>query len=82
MDKKFTPAELREFAEKGGTVYAYLYQCVSGRRDMGPVKAIEVEKATNYRIRRWDLCPNKWHKFWPHLIGKKGAPSPKQPEAA
>lgn len=35
---------------------------------------MRVEKATNGKLRRWDLCPGNWHKIWPEFIGKKGAP--------
>jgi DNA-binding transcriptional regulator YdaS (Cro superfamily) len=76
MSKQLTPSERAALAELGKTDPAYLYQCLTGRRNMGPVEAVRVEKATKGKLRRWDLCPGNWHLIWPELIGKKGAPTP------
>ena len=74
MRNPLTPAERVRLAELGKTDPAYLYQCLTGRRNMGPVEAVRVERDTKRALRRWDLCPGNWHKIWPELIGKKGAP--------
>ena len=76
MRKQLSPSERVRLAELGGTDPAYLYQCLTGRRNMGPVEAVRVEAATKKALRRWDLCPGNWHLIWPELVGKKGAPTP------
>ena len=33
-----------------------------------------IERATGGAVKRWDLRPDDWHRIWPELVGKKGAP--------
>lgn len=30
-------------------------------------------------LREWDLRPDDWHRYWPALVGKKGAPPIPEP---
>ncbi len=70
---EITAKERNELAALAGVDKDYLYQCMSGRRDMDAPKAAEVERATGNRIRRWHLRRD-WHLVWPELIGVTGAP--------
>jgi DNA-binding transcriptional regulator YdaS (Cro superfamily) len=40
----------------------------------GPAYCVEIERATEGRVRRWDLRPGDWHRIWPELIDAEGAP--------
>jgi DNA-binding transcriptional regulator YdaS (Cro superfamily) len=42
---------------------------------------VEIERATDGGVRRWDLRPNDWHRIWPELIDADGAPPVPQQEA-
>lgn len=44
-------------------------------RDKRVLLALDVERATNAQVRRWDSCPDDWHRIWPELIGTEGAPA-------
>ena len=83
METKFTPAERREFAAIAGISPEYLYQCLTGLKDMAPVRAKRLEAATNRRIRVWDVCPNDWREIWPELeeLSKVKAEAPTVEEA-
>ena len=43
MKKTLTPEERRVWAERLGLSEPYLYQCMTGFREMEPAKAVEVE---------------------------------------
>lgn len=45
----------------------------AGRRP-SPEYATALEMATDGLVRRWDTRPEDWHRIWPELIGKEGAP--------
>lgn len=34
-----------------------------------------IERATDEKVKRWDLRPDDWHRIWPELIGADGAPA-------
>ena len=72
MDMK--AADRAALAEKAGVGDAYLYQCLTGRKDMKADEAVRVERESGGVIRRWHLRSNDWWKFWPELIGTDGAP--------
>lgn len=52
----------------------YLYQCLTGRKDMATDEAVRIERESGLRLRRWHLRSNDWWKHWPELIGVEGAP--------
>lgn len=53
---------------------AYLYQCLTGRRDMGPAEARRVVDATNGELHLWDICQATWGAIWPELMSQAAAP--------
>lgn len=77
-----SPEERRELARLAAVNEQYLYQCLTGRRDMNPGEARRVESAVNGRIMRWHICQKTWHRIWPELIGTDGAPDPAEAEQA
>ena len=44
--------------------------------------SVLIEKASSQSVMRWDLRPLDWHKHWPELIGKPGAPELATPTTA
>lgn len=67
MNKALTPEQRRVWAEKLGISEPYLYQCMTGFREMEPAKAVEVEQATQGAITRQMLRPKTWQRIWPEL---------------
>lgn len=74
MPKQVLPAERRRIAEKVGVNEQYLYQCLTGRRDMNPAEARRIEDEINGELMRWDLCQSTWRGIWPELVDMPGAP--------
>lgn len=66
-------------AAKAGVNEQYLYQCLSGRRDMRVKLAVHVVRCSGDRVKRWDLRQNDWWEQWPELIGSPGAPAVPRP---
>lgn len=75
MAKQFPPEDRRRIAAKVGVNEQYLYQCLTGRREMGPVEAVRIQRESDHEVRVWDVCHKTWALIWPHLIGTDGAPS-------
>ena len=69
-----TASERRELAELVKVDEQYLYQCLSGRKDMKVHEAVRVERESGLRLRRWHLRRNDWWLNWPELIGAEGSP--------
>lgn len=69
MTNIFTPKERRELAAIAGINEHYLWQCLTGRRDMGPAEARRVEAATAGKITRQMVCQRTWLGIWPELAG-------------
>jgi DNA-binding transcriptional regulator YdaS (Cro superfamily) len=69
------PEDRKRIAATVGVNEQYLYQCLTGRRDMNPAEARRIERDTAGEIRRWDICQKSWHLIWPELIGVPGAPA-------
>jgi DNA-binding transcriptional regulator YdaS (Cro superfamily) len=72
MAKQFTPKERRQIAIETGVDEQYLYQCLTGRRDMKPGKAREIEEKLKGAVTRMDLCQKTWKEIWPELDQRKG----------
>lgn len=70
MNQEITPDQRRYWAEKLGASEQYLYQCLTGRRDMGPVEARRIETESNGALTRQMLCQKTWRGIWPELIGQ------------
>lgn len=46
----------------------------SGARPIPFERCVDIERATDGAVRRWDLCPRDWHRHWPELCESEGAP--------
>lgn len=66
------PSERQSIAIKAGLNPQYLYQCLTGRRDMDPRQAVLLEQVSGARIRRWHVRRD-WRDVWPELIDVHGA---------
>lgn len=75
MDDPISPRERAEIAAAAEIDEQYLYQCVTGRKDMKPKQAVRVERVSGGRLRRWHLRRSDWHETWPELVGTDGAPA-------
>lgn len=70
----FTPEQRGALAQELGIDPLYLYQVLTGRREMEPKAAVRLEQRSDGRLRRWHLRAHTWHQVWPELIGAEGAP--------
>ena len=69
--KPILPPERKQIAKLANLNEQWLYQCLSGRRNMGPAEAIRLEQISNGRISRIDVCQGTWFSIWPDLAKKK-----------
>lgn len=67
MDTNITAARRRQLADAHGVNEQYLYQCLSGRRDMGPAEAMRLETVTGGELSRAMLCQKTHLAIWPDL---------------
>lgn len=67
MKTNLMPEDRRRIAEKVNVSDAYLYQCLTGRRDMNPVEAVRVERDSGGEITRFDVCTKTGAGIWPEL---------------
>lgn len=65
------PYERRRIAEMVGVSPAYLYQCLTGRRDIDPVEAVRIEQETGGAISRFDVCLKRGRDIWPEIWGAR-----------
>lgn len=66
---KTIPAEeRRQLAEKVGINEQYLYQCLTGRREMSAWEAVRVEQETKGAVTRKMVCQGSWQSIWPELV--------------
>jgi DNA-binding transcriptional regulator YdaS (Cro superfamily) len=71
MNTQITPDERRQLAEKVGINEQYLYQCLTGRREMSASEAVRVEQASEGRLTRRMVCQASWQAIWPELVEAK-----------
>lgn len=71
---EMTASQRAEFADRFGVSEPYLYQCLTGRKDMRPQEAVRLEQESGGELRRWSLRVNDWWLVWPELTRAKGAP--------
>ena len=64
----FTRSERRRLAEQVGLNEQYLYQCLSGRRDMSAVEARRIETVSAGVLTRQMVCQKTWALIWPELV--------------
>lgn len=66
---KTIPAEeRRQLAVKVGINEQYLYQCLTGRREMSAWEAVRVEQETKGAVTRKMVCQASWQSIWPELV--------------
>jgi DNA-binding transcriptional regulator YdaS (Cro superfamily) len=68
MNIQITPDERRQLAEKVGMNEQYLYQCLTGRREMSAWEAVRIEQQTEGRVSRKMVCQGSWQSIWPELV--------------
>ena len=68
MNTQITPDERRQLAQKVGINEQYLYQCLTGRREMSASEAVRVEQASEGRLTRKMVCQASWQAIWPELV--------------
>jgi len=68
MNTQISPDERRQLAEKVGINEQYLYQCLTGRREMSAWEAVRVEQQTEGRVNRKMVCQGSWQSIWPELV--------------
>jgi DNA-binding transcriptional regulator YdaS (Cro superfamily) len=68
MNTQITPDERRQLAEKVGMSEQYLYQCLTGRREMSAWEAVRIEQESQGRVSRKMLCQGSWQSIWPELV--------------
>lgn len=67
MSNDITPSERRRIAELVGLNEQYLYQCLTGRREMNPVEAVRVERESEGAVTRQMVCQKTYAGIWPEL---------------
>ena len=68
MNTQITPDERRQLAEKVGMSEQYLYQCLTGRREMSAWEAVRIEQESQGRVSRNMLCQGSLQSIWPELV--------------
>ncbi len=58
----------QEIAAQMGLNEQYIYQCLTGRRNMKPIQASAIEKLTKGAITRKMVCRTTWQGIWPELV--------------
>lgn len=58
-----------------------IFEWRNGERPVPIERCVEIERATDGDVRRWDLRPEDWHRIWPELIDADGAPAIAPPSA-
>lgn len=76
METQITPQMRRQLAAATGVSEQYLYQCLTGRRDMDPVEARRLEDATGGVLKRQLLCQKRWRGIWPELAANSEQKQP------
>jgi len=68
MTNEITPSERRRIASLVGLNEQYLYQCLTGRREMNPAEAVRVERESDGAITRQMVCQKTYAGIWPDLV--------------
>jgi DNA-binding transcriptional regulator YdaS (Cro superfamily) len=67
MSKQLTREDRKRIAAMTGIDEQYLYQCLTGRRDMNPERARKAETDTDGEVTRQMLCQRTYVGIWPEL---------------
>jgi DNA-binding transcriptional regulator YdaS (Cro superfamily) len=70
MTDRISPERRKAIAAQLEMSDAYLYQCLTGWRDMNPARAREIERLTDKEITRQMLCQKTWRGIWPELASE------------
>jgi len=73
MAKQLTLDDRKRIAALTGIDEQYLYQCLTGRRDMQPARARRAEEVTSGEVTRQMLCQKTYAGIWPELAGSAEA---------
>lgn len=71
MANQLTPDDRKRLAALTGIDEQYLYQCLTGRRDMNPERARRAEVETKGELTRQMLCQKTYAGIWPELVASK-----------
>lgn len=71
MANQLTPDDRKRLAALTGIDEQYLYQCLTGRRDMNPERARWAEDETKGELTRQMLCQKTFAGIWPELVNPK-----------
>lgn len=63
------------FAARCSASKGHLQNIMYGFRPCATDLAVNIERESGMKVRRWELRPDDWHKHWPELIGTRGAPA-------
>lgn len=73
MEIQITPTRRKELAQIHSVNADYLYQCLTGRRDMKNAEAMRIETESNGELTRQMLCQSSYMDVWPDLKPKEQA---------
>lgn len=65
---QLSPERRAEIAAHVGRSEQYLYQCLTGRRDMNAAEASRIERESGGEITRRQLRQSDWWLIWPDLV--------------
>jgi DNA-binding transcriptional regulator YdaS (Cro superfamily) len=68
---ELTVAQRRQLATDLGLSEQYLYQCLTGRRDMDPVEAVRCERDSGGVLSRFAVCRKRGPEIWPEEYAKR-----------
>lgn len=71
MSTEISPDERRRLADLVGLNEQYLYQCLTGRREMEHKTAMRVERDSGGKLTRQMLCQKTFADTWPDLAEAK-----------
>ena len=61
-----------------GSTTGHLNNVAYGYRPCAPALCVQIERAANGSVMRWDLRPDDWHLIWPELLQRPDAPKPQE----
>lgn len=71
MQNQLSTDDRKRLAAVTGIDEQYLYQCLTGRRDMNPERARRAEVETKGELTRKMLCQKTYAGIWPELVEAK-----------
>ena len=65
--KQISVDDRKRLADQLGVHEQYLYQCLTGRREMSAAEAMRAEQVTGGELTRQMLCQKTHGRIWPEL---------------